>query len=258
MSDEQSPVRDAPSDHAASGGADARLGARAKFGGGLLGVLWIALPGVVGVALLANVDWANDWLRAHGDVALLVYALAFALCAGAGLLPTYAQALVGGWVFGAAWGFVGAICGFVGGAAIGYAIARLVAGDGFRRWLDAKPKSRVIREAFVEKGIVKSALTVALLRCPPNSPFAITNLAMAASGVHWLPFLVGTAIGMAPRTFVATYIAAQAAAQGERNFQALLVRNPVLFSIGFVSLIVVVIVLGQLGKAALRRAGLEA
>jgi uncharacterized membrane protein YdjX (TVP38/TMEM64 family) len=249
-SDPSPPVSPAPD-------AEVRLGARAKFGGGLLGIAWIALPPFFGVALLANVGWANDWLRTHGDVAILVYVAAFALFAGLGFFPTYAQALVGGWVFGAAWGFAGAIFGFVGGAAIGYAIARMVAGDGFRRWLDAKPKSRVIREAFVEKGLVKSTLTVALLRFPANSPFAITNLAMAASGVHWLPFLIGTAIGMAPRTFVATYIAASAAAQGERNFQNLLVRNPIAFAIGLVSLMVVAIVLGQLGKAALRRAGLE-
>ncbi len=250
MSDPELP----PSQPAAD---SAPLDLRAKFGGGALGIVWVTAPPLLGFLLLANVAWADEWLHSHGDGALVVYAVAFALCAGVGIFPTYAQALVGGWVFGAWLGFAGAIGGFVGGAAIGYAISRLVAGDGFVRWLDAKPKSAVIRQAFVGQGFWRSFLTVSLLRFPPNSPFALTNLAMAASGVHWLPYLVGTAIGMAPRTLLATYVAAQAASHGEKDFQSLAAKNPLSFVIGLVAILVVAGILGAVAKAALRRAGLD-
>ncbi|MDZ4831138.1 MAG: VTT domain-containing protein [Phycisphaerae bacterium] len=230
---------------------------RAKFGGGALGLAWVTAPPFLGFALLANVDPIRTWLLAHGDLAVWVYAAGFALFAGIGMFPTYAQALVGGWVFGFKWGFIGAIGGFVGGAAIGYVVSRVVAGDGFQRWLDARPKTRVIRQVFVERGFWKSLGTVALLRCPPNSPFALTNLAMAASGVHWVPYLIGTAIGMAPRTALATYVAATAAAQGEKDFQSLAAKNPGSFVVGLIAVLVVAAVLGAVAKSALRRAGLD-
>ncbi|MFO0830062.1 MAG: VTT domain-containing protein [Phycisphaerales bacterium] len=233
------------------------LDARAKFGGGLLGLAWVTAPPFLGFALLANVDPIKTWLESHGDVAIWVYAVAFAILSGVGIFPTYAQALVGGWVFGFQWGFIGAIGGFVGGAAIGYAVSRVVAGDGFQRWLDARPKTRVIRQVFIEQGFWKSFGTVALLRFPPNSPFALTNLAMAASGVHWVPYLVGTAIGMAPRTALAAWVAATAAAQGEKDFQSLAAKNPMNFVVGLIAVLVVAGVLGAIAKSALRRAGLD-
>jgi len=99
---------------------------------------------------------------------------------------------------------------------------------------------------------------VALLRLPPNSPFAIANLAMASTGVRLLPFMAGTAIGMTPRTIAAAGIAAAGAATGAGDIQALIRDQGWLwFGIGIVALVAAFSVISHVAKRALRQAGLE-
>lgn len=231
------------------------LDARAKFGGGVLTILWGTLPAILGTTLLIQVGQVAPWLKSHGEWGLVVYVVLFAVLSGVGVLPTYAQAIVGGWAFGMVRGGIGGIVGFAGGATLGFVITRLIAGDGFRAWLDARPKARVIRLAFVESGFWRSFGTVALIRV--NSPFSLTNLAMSASGVHYIPYVLGTAVGLAPRTLVAASIGAAAASQGAPNFQELAKRSPWTLVVLIATFIVVAAILTLAGKAALRKAGLD-
>ena len=109
-------------------------------------------------------------------------------------------------------------------------------GRGIETWLETKPKARAIRSALVGAHQVRLMWLVALLRLPPNSPFAIANLAMASTGVRLLPFMAGTAIGMTPRTIAAAGIAAAGAATGASDLQALSREQGLLwFGIGIVS-----------------------
>jgi uncharacterized membrane protein YdjX (TVP38/TMEM64 family) len=233
-----------------------RLEGRAKYVATPLLVLWCTAPGILGFVALGFIASLNDWIRGFGPQALLVYILLFACCSGLGILPTYAMSLIGGWIFGVQQGVAGALLGFIGGAMIGYLVSTLAAGDGYRRWLDGKPKAKAIREAFVEQGFWRSLLVVTLLRFPPNSPFALMNLAMTAAGARFIPYAIGTAIGMAPRTIVAVTLAAGAAAAGEKNFTALFAKRPVETIIGIVVFLVVLGILSQIGKRALAKAGL--
>jgi uncharacterized membrane protein YdjX (TVP38/TMEM64 family) len=235
-----------------------RLEGRAKYVATPLLVLWSTAPGILGFVALGFIASLNDWIRGFGPNAFLVYVLLFAVCSGLGLLPTYAMSLIGGWIFGVTEGATGALLGFVGGAAIGYGVSRLAAGEGYRRWLDGKPKVRVVRQAFVESGFGRSLLVVTLLRFPPTSPFAFMNLAMAAAGARFLPYIIGTAIGMTPRTVVAVVLAAGAAEAGEKNFLALFAKRPVETIVGVVLLLGVFAILSQIGKRALAKAGLLA
>jgi uncharacterized membrane protein YdjX (TVP38/TMEM64 family) len=65
-----------------------------------------------------------------------------------------------------------------------------------------------VHDAFVRRGFWKAVAVVALLRLPPNSPFAITNLALAASRVGYAPFLGGTVAGLLPRATAAVAVGA--------------------------------------------------
>ena len=72
-------------------------------GVGILALAWVTLPALFGFWLLAEIgnvsDWFDRWEIDHGLViSLLVYVAVFALSSGLGLLPTYAQAFLGGWV----------------------------------------------------------------------------------------------------------------------------------------------------------------
>lgn len=220
----------------------------------VLAVLWGTTPPLWGFILLANLGPFSEWLREDQTRGIVVFIGLFILAAGSGLLPTYAQAILGGWAFGFRDGFLASIVGFVGGAFVGWCIARLVAGRGVEAWLDSKPKARIVREALVGHGFWRSLLVVTLLRVPPNSPFALSNLAMSASGVKLGPYLIGTALGMMPRTAIACWIAAEGASHAA-DLQALVKEKGWMTAIiGVLILGVSLGIIGLIGRAALRRA----
>ena len=224
-----------------------------------LGVVWGTLPGIVGIMLLVQLQPVSESLRGRGPEGIALFTLLAALCSGVGILPTFSQAILGGWVFGFAWGAPASLAGFAGGALVGRAISLTVAGSAIQQMIDAKPRSRVIRDALVNADQRKTLLYVTLLRLPPNSPFAFMNLALTGSGVRIVPYVIGTVLGLAPRTLVAAWFAAAAAATGAEDLvQFAKSQGPVALLTGLALLALALGVLGIASKAALRRAGLAA
>lgn len=225
---------------------------------GILGLAWSILPGVFGITLLVKLGRVSDYLEGLGSEALWLYVLGFAACAGAGLLPTYSMAILGGWVFGFSIGFPSALAGFTIAAAIGFAIARLVVRDSLQRFLDRDERAVVVQKALLGQGGLRVFGLVTLLRIPPNSPFSLTNLAMAGTGVGLLPFLAGTAIGMAPRTVVYVLAGAGGASSGARDIGAFVKDGPgwSVFLVGLVLMFGILSLLSHLANRALERAGL--
>jgi uncharacterized membrane protein YdjX (TVP38/TMEM64 family) len=221
---------------------------------GLLALLWTAAPALFGFALLAWIGDVSDWLNDRGNMGLVIYVVVFIVAAGCGLLPTYAQAILGGWVFGFALGLPAALIGFTGAGLIGYAIARTVSQDRVEQTIAENPKALAVRNALVARGFWKTLLIVTLLRFPPNSPFALTNLVMASSGVAVVPFVLGTLIGMMPRTAVAVLFAA-AASREARDIVEFAREGPgtVVLISGIVVMFIVLGIIGVIANRALER-----
>lgn len=174
-----------------------------------LAVAWALVPAILGITLLANMGPISGWLADQGSLAMPIYIAAFVITAGLGFLPTYAQATLAGFAFGVLGGFWAALAGFTGAAAVGYLIARTVASHKVEAEIERHPKALAVRNALVGSGWSRTLGIVTLVRVPPNSPFALTNLALSAAETRFVPFLVGTAVGMAPRTFAAVYIGSE-------------------------------------------------
>lgn len=220
----------------------------------VLAIFWGTTPPVWGFVLLAYLGPVSEWLRASGDMGVAVFVACFVVAAGVGLLPTYAQAILGGWAFGFGVGLGASIVGFVGGGLLGWLISRAISGASMEAWLDSKPKARIVRKALVGRGFGKSLLVVTLLRIPPNSPFALSNLAMAASGVGLAPYVLGTALGMLPRTAITCWVASHGG-RSATDLQALIKDQGFgMVALGVAVLVVCLAAIGALGKAALRRA----
>lgn len=198
---------------------------RAMGATAVLGAVWTISPAVLGVTLLWYLGPISNWLRDLGPVGWLAYVALFVVSAGVGFLPTYGQSLLGGWVFGFLYGFPGAMLGFVGGSVIGYFISKRVSAHKVEALLESNEKARTIREALVGHGQRRTLLIVTLIRIPPNAPFALTNLVLASSGVKLLPYVIGTAIGMAPRTAIVSYVASEAAKRAT-NIQGFIKNQP--------------------------------
>lgn len=174
---------------------------------GVLGLAWTFFPAIFGTTMLVYADAVGAWLRQHESNGPLIYASAFIILSGIGMMPTYASAILGGWAFGFQIGFPAALVGFLGGAVLGYWIARGASGDRVKAMIAEKPTWRAVHDALVGGSFWKTLAIVTLVRVPPNSPFALTNLVMASVKVPLPTYIVGTLVGMAPRTAVVLYIA---------------------------------------------------
>lgn len=219
----------------------------------ILGALWTIFPAVLGITLLVGfLGTVSDWLQSLGAWGWCVYALVFVIAAGVGLLPTLGQSVLGGWTFGFVTGFAGAMIGFVGGSMVGYIISRSVSKERIEQALREHPRAQVVRDALLRHGFWRSVLIIGLIRLPPNSPFALTNLVLASSGAKPLPYLIGTALGMAPRTAITVWLAAAAAATGAANLKELVLNQPLWLLIGSgVAFVIALAVIGAIGKKAL-------
>ena len=145
------------------------------------------LPPIGLLILLGTMNQSAPWLQSHGAVGVLMFVVAFSVFGGLALLPTYAPSVLGGWAFGVVVGLVATLAGFVGAAAIGFAIARHLSGDRLVQVLDEYPRGQALHRALLSSSWPRTVLVVTLLRVPPNGPFAMTNLLLAATRVRWAP-----------------------------------------------------------------------
>ncbi|MBX3747755.1 MAG: TVP38/TMEM64 family protein [Verrucomicrobiae bacterium] len=181
-----------------------------------LGLAWGALPPLGGFLVLFNLGPISEVLRGEAEagtvrlaLGMAVYIAFFMVSAGCGFLPTYSQAILAGYAFGVPAGFGAAWVGFGGASMVGFLISGRLARARIEREIQREARVRAIRDALVGSGFGRALLIVTLVRVPPNSPFALMNLALCASGVARHTYLLGTLLGMAPRTFAAVLVGSQ-------------------------------------------------
>ncbi len=218
----------------------------------VLGVAWAILPPVGSIALFSRMNTIGDWLRGHDGAGVAMYAAGFAALAGVALLPTYATAILGGWAFGFALGFPAAMAGFLGASVVGYFIARAVALPRMEGMIASRPKWRAVRDALVGGGPLRTLGIITLVRLPPNSPFALTNLVLTSVRVPMWAYVTGTLVGMAPRTGAVVYAATQLRGMlAEDAAQAAKPRWTIIAGIGMS--VVAMVVIGAIANRALKR-----
>ena len=227
---------------------------------GLLGILWATLPAILGITLLFLIGPAASGLDALGRWGIVVYILVFMATSGLGILPTVAQAVLGGWVFGLPMGLLAALAGFTGGSMIGYGLSRIVSRDRIETLITEYPRAQAVRDALIGRGFWSTTGILMLLRIPPNSPFALMNLVMASCKVSIPPYIIAVVIGMTPRTALFVGTAAAAAATGAVDIQTFVTegKGGTVMIIGIVLLVAVLAVIGWISDRALKRLGLDA
>jgi len=178
---------------------------------GLLLVAAAALPLVGSALLLAYIQSVEPELRAAGPGALAALALATALLCGLALMNTQVVALLAGYTLGLWTGLVTVYIGILGAAALSLVLARRITGPAFLASVEASPRAAAIHAALVRDP--RGALTTtALLRLSPVVPFALVGVVLAAARVRSGAYLVGTALGVVPRTALVAYAGSELAA----------------------------------------------
>ncbi len=220
------------------------------------------LPAIGGFVLLGSIPVLAPKLRDMGTTGLLLYVAVFALTSGFAILPTFAQAALGGYAFGLALGLPGALLGFLGGSLIGYFLARGVTGDDALRGVRRHPKWNVVVHAFFpdtegdgsHRGFWRTLGVITLIRFPPNSPFAVTNLVLASVKADIVPFALGTLIGMLPRTAVVVYLGSLVQGELSKDNSLSSARPGWYLPVGIGVSIAVLLVLARLGDLAIKKA----
>lgn len=205
------------------------------------------LPPIGFLILLGTMNQSAPWLQSHGWVGVALFVAAFAVFGGFALLPTYAPSVLGGWAFGMTVGLAATLAGFVGASAIGFALARHLSGDRLLQVLDEYPRGRALHRALLADSWRRTLLVVMLLRVPPNGPFAMTNLLLAATGVGWAAYLLGSLLGLTPRVAAAVIVGASLSQLDLRHLER---GGPAYVSIGLS--LAVVVVLGWIANRALK------
>lgn len=214
----------------------------------------LVCPPIGGTLILVYMDTIARWFDAHPAAGPWIYAAAFALFAGLALLPTYAQSILGGWAFGVAGGFPAALCGFVGGSLIGYAVARPTASARVTKLIHEHPRWQAVRDALVGGSFWKTLGIVTLMRLPPNSPFALTNLVLASVRVPLPTYVIATAVGMAPRTLAAVWLGAALHEKFSSIREGLEAEKPWWWlAVGIGLTLIVLGILGYIANKALER-----
>lgn len=182
---------------------------------GPLAVVAATCPPIGAAVLIGLITRIAPWLNAHKGLGLFIFVFGFASLAALALLPTFAASFLAGWAFKFAVGFPAAMTAFVLAALLSYLINGRAAGDRVVTLVREHPKWEAVRAALLDAGWWKAFWIVLLIRLPPTSPFAAFNFLMGTMKAPLVPFLLGTLVGMAPRTGAAVWAASHAS---ELNF----------------------------------------
>jgi len=215
---------------------------------GPLAVMASVVPPLGSVLLLYYIQPVSQWLRGHAGIGPIIFAAAFVPLGGLNLLPTYVYSLLGGWAFGFWPGLLAAMSGIVLAALLAYAVGRKAAGERGGALLNENPKWRAVYEALLKGGFWKTLWIVTLLRFPPNSPFAISNLVLSTAKTRFVPYLLATLLGMAPRTAIVVWVGAHV---GADEFK--LADSQWLFWLGIISAVIVIAIIGKIAQDAVHR-----
>jgi len=214
-------------------------------------IFCLVAPGVGGMFAIAFAKQLQPWMQSHGTTAIIAFAALFAITTGLAVMPTYALSFASGVFFGFAIGFPTAMVGITGGACLAYLLGMTLARPRAMRLIESNERARIVRTALVDRGFWGSILTVILLRFPPNSPFAVTNLAMSSTKVHPGSYAIGTFFGIAPRTALATYIGAQWGSMDQLHSSEAMRYKPWLVGTSIVFFLFIYWLFGRWAKRAL-------
>ena len=142
-----------------------------------------------------------EWMRNQGALGVAVYAAVYVI-ATVLALPGAAVTLAAGFVYGPLWGTALVSPASVAGATCAFAIARFIARDFVAERVRRHPRFAAIDEAVGERGWE----IVFLLRLSPIVPFNFLNYALGLTRVRTRDYVVASAIGMLPGTFLYVYL----------------------------------------------------
>lgn len=171
-----------------------------------LAIASMLLPIIGSAALIASLVPTGYWLRENSGIGMPLFVLGIALLCGLALLATNVVGIVGGWSFGFGLGLFLLMSGVVAASVISYLINGRMSGEKLPDMLERYPRASGVYESLLRSDTRTTLTIVSLMRASVVFPFGFTNLFLAAAKVRISPYIIGTAIGMLPRSAAMTFI----------------------------------------------------
>lgn len=173
--------------------------------------LWIAigLLSFVAVCVLSPARHLFDYhfllrhLNQLGMWSALVFVLGFATATSLGF-PGNVMTIVGGAVFGLAWGTIWSLIGATAGAAGAFWLARYLLHDWAERRFGHHPTLNRLKQMISHQPFH----FVLSVRLNPISPFSLVNFLFGLTPVGLKTYTVSTCLGIAPGTFAYAWLGA--------------------------------------------------
>jgi len=209
-----------------------------------------------GVVFLARqgadlVPRALDAVRGLGPWAAMAF-IAFYAVATVAWVPGSVLTLASGAIFGLARGTLFTLAGATLGATMAFLVSRHLARGALERRIGADPRLAAMDEAVGREG----PRLIFLLRLSPAFPFTLMNYALGLTAVRLRDYVLASAVGMAPGTFMYVYagfaagqVAMGASGAGERG-----AGEYALLAVGFLATVAVTVFVTRIARRALRAA----
>lgn len=150
--------------------------------------------------LQANRERLLAFTRAHYVPVLVGAVLIYAAATGLSIPGAAVMSLAAGFLFGPWMGTVVVVTGGTIGATLAFLAARYLFADAARRRMG--PRLRKLTAGFEREGMSY----MLFLRLVPVFPFWLVNLAPALTSLRTSTFVIATAVGVIPGSFVYCYL----------------------------------------------------
>lgn len=185
--------------------------------------------------LLLDKSFLISQLERFGSWAVCLFILVFALSSAIGV-PGIMFPIAAGAVFGLVWGSLWSVIGATLGAIGAFLASRYL----LRDWAERRFGQHQALMRF-NQAVTRQPLTFVLaIRFAPISPFTVVNFLLGLTPISWVPYSVGTFIGIIPGTLAYTWLGVT----GEQALQGG-DRLPLLLALSFLTLLCVLPILAR-------------
>ena len=203
-------------------------------------------PGVGAFVLVFTSPHWFETVREMGSLALPWFIPLGILLVSLSLVPTHAVSFLSGLLFGALLGPGLALIIVVISALVSYLICTRLMGDNAVKYIEQRPKAEAVHKALLHSSGFRSFMIITLVRLTPVTPFAGTNVMLSATRVKKREFIIGSAVGLAPRVIL---VALAGVGVSELDFSQ--AKSQLGLIVGIIATVVGIIVVGKISKKAL-------